>query len=101
VQEQLEIEVKYEGYIKRQLADIEKMKKMETRHIPEGFDYQALPGLSNEARQKLAAVQPRTLGQAARITGVSPSDIATLYVALERKKVHPQPGLTLQQELEK
>ncbi len=101
VQEQLEIQVKYEGYIKRQLADIEKMKKMETRHIPEEFDYQALPGLSNEARQKLADVQPRTLGQAARITGVSPSDIATLYVALERKKPAPPPGLTLQQELEK
>jgi len=85
VQEQVEIEIKYAGYIKRQLADIEKMKTMETRRIPAEFDYTSLPGLSNEARQKLARVQPRTLGQASRITGVSPSDVAILFVALERR----------------
>ena len=89
VQEQIEIEIKYSGYIKRQLADIEKMQKMETRLIPSGFDYQALPGLSSEAKQKLLDVQPRTLGQASRITGVSPADLATLFVALERGKDKP------------
>ncbi|HEQ60680.1 MAG TPA: tRNA uridine-5-carboxymethylaminomethyl(34) synthesis enzyme MnmG, partial [Firmicutes bacterium] len=84
VREQVEIEIKYAGYIKRQQADIEKLRKMETRPIPTGFDYATLPSLSSEARQKLARVQPHTLGQASRITGVSPADIATLYVALER-----------------
>ncbi len=84
VLEQVEIEVKYDGYIRRQLADIEKMRKMETRTIPANLDYARLSGLSVEARQKLERVQPRTLGQASRITGVSPADIATLFVALER-----------------
>lgn len=84
VLEQVEIEVKYEGYIKRQMADIEKMKKMETRRIPADFDYDRLAGLAVEARQKLQRVRPHTLGQASRITGVSPADIATVFVALER-----------------
>jgi len=70
--------------LRRQQADIEKMRKMETRSIPANFDYARLSGLSVEARQKLQRVQPRTLGQAARITGVSPADISTLFVALER-----------------
>lgn len=83
VREQVEIEIKYSGYIKRQQADIERMRKMETRPIPPGFDYATLPSLSSEARQKLARIQPHTLGQASRITGVSPADIATLYVALQ------------------
>lgn len=85
VREQVEIEVKYAGYIKRQLADIEKLHKMETRLIPGGFDYDRLRSLSSEGREKLKIILPRTLGQASRITGVSPSDIATLYVALERQ----------------
>ena len=84
VREQVEIEVKYAGYIKRQLADIDKMRKMETRLIPDEFDYENLPGLSSESREKLIRIHPRTLGQASRIIGVSPSDIATLFVALER-----------------
>jgi hypothetical protein len=90
VLEQVEIEVKYEGYIKRQMADIEKMKKMETRAIPANFDYARLSGLSVEARQKLQRVQPRTLGQASRITGVSPADIATLV-----RRPRTRPGADL------
>ena len=58
--------------------------QMETRLIPPGFDFESLPGLSNEARQKLSEIRPRTLGQASRIAGVSPSDMATLFVALEK-----------------
>ena len=84
VSEQVQIEVKYEGYIKRQHAHIEKLKKLEHSVIPDGFDYSGIHNLSTEAREKLTRRQPMTLGQAARITGVTPSDISILMVYLKK-----------------
>jgi len=84
VSEQVQIEVKYEGYIKRQLAHIEKLKKLEDSAIPDDFDYSGIHGLSTEAREKLTRLQPISLGQATRISGVSPSDISILMVYLKK-----------------
>ncbi|NQT52998.1 tRNA uridine-5-carboxymethylaminomethyl(34) synthesis enzyme MnmG [bacterium] len=84
VKEQVEIEAKYAGYIRRQMSDVERFKRMEARRIPDGIDYGALRELSREAREKLAAARPASLGQAGRIAGVSPADIAVLVVHLER-----------------
>ena len=83
VAEAVEIEVKYEGYIQRQLAHMERFKRMEEKAIPEDFDYLTLEHLSTEAREKLSKVRPRSLGQAARISGVTPADIAILMVRLK------------------
>lgn len=74
----IEIALKYAGYIEKAQRDVERMKKMESVRIPEGIDYAAFDNLALEARQKLAAVQPRTLGQASRISGINPADIAVL-----------------------
>lgn len=82
--EQLEIELKYSGYIVRQLAAIERLKSQEERRIPNGFDYMLVPGLRSETRQKLQSVLPETLGQASRVPGVTPADIALLSVVLEK-----------------
>ncbi len=82
--EQVEIEVKYEGYIERQRLEVERLRSMESRAIPDGFDYAALRELSAEARDKLAKLRPATLGQASRIAGVSPADVALLMVHIER-----------------
>ncbi len=82
--QRIETEVKYEGYIKRQLQQIETVRKQEHKLIPQALDYTAMEGLRLEAREKLAAVRPRSLGQAARIPGVSPSDIAQLAIVLAR-----------------
>jgi tRNA uridine 5-carboxymethylaminomethyl modification enzyme len=84
--EQVEIEAKYAGYIARQQRQVERMKRLETRRIPAAFDYDAVVGLRNEARQKLARFRPATLGQAARIQGVNPADISLLLVHLERSR---------------
>jgi tRNA uridine 5-carboxymethylaminomethyl modification enzyme len=81
---QIEIAVKYEGYIARQEAEIEKVRKLEDKEIPPAFDYAAVPSLRKEARQKLGNIRPATLGQASRISGVSPADIAILMVWLKR-----------------
>lgn len=86
VWEQAEIKLKYEGYIKRQLAEAEQFKKAESRLLPQNFDYSEVYGLRLEARQKLNKVQPKSLGQASRISGVSPSDISVLIIWLESKK---------------
>jgi tRNA uridine 5-carboxymethylaminomethyl modification enzyme len=83
VAEQVQIEVKYEGYIKRQLMHIEKLAKLEDELIPDGIDYSAVHSLSTECREKLERFRPRSLGQAARITGVNPSDISILMVHLK------------------
>jgi len=83
VKEQLEIEMKYAGYIRRQMAQIERFKRMESREIPPETDYASIKELSNEAQSKLAVVQPKSLGQASRISGVSPSDIAILMVHIQ------------------
>ena len=84
VVEQAEIRVKYESYFEKELEIVEKMKRMEDREINPNFDYQTLGSLSKEAREKLFRVKPRTLGQASRISGVSPSDISVLMVHLTK-----------------
>jgi len=84
VKRQVEILVKYAGYITRQENEVVKVKSFEHKHIPRGFDYSSVPSLRNEARQKLSKIQPATLGQAARISGVSPADVAILMVWLKR-----------------
>ena len=85
VKEQVEIEVKYEGYIQRQMAHVEKFKKMESWSLPPWLDYQEIPELRKEARQKLLEIRPASLGQAARISGVSPADVSILMVYLTSK----------------
>ncbi len=86
VLEQVEINIKYEGYIKKALKEADKLKQMEDVKIPEDLDYKIVPNLASEARQKLDKVKPITLGQASRISGVNPSDIAILSVYLKRYK---------------
>ena len=81
--EQVEIELKYEGYIERQMRQVEQYKKMEKKKIPENLDYDLVPSLRLEARQKLKAFKPVSVGQASRISGVSPADISVLLVYLE------------------
>ncbi|GAA3971147.1 tRNA uridine-5-carboxymethylaminomethyl(34) synthesis enzyme MnmG [Mucilaginibacter dorajii] len=82
--EQAEIKIKYESYFIKELEIVDRMKKMEDRAINPDFDYQTLVSLSKEAREKLARIKPRTLGQASRISGVSPSDISVLLVHVSR-----------------
>ncbi len=79
---QVEIEIKYEGYIRRQLRDIERFRRMESIRIPEGFDFSAVHGLSNELKEKLSRVQPASLGQASRIEGITPAALSVLRIAL-------------------
>lgn len=86
VQDEVEIEIKYEGYIKKQLAQIEQFKKLENKKIPEWVDYSQILGLSTEARQKLSQIRPASIGQASRISGVSPADISVLLIWLESVK---------------
>ena len=81
--EQVEIEIKYEGYIVRQQRQVEQYKKMEKKKIPENMDYDKVPSLRLEARQKLKEFRPVSVGQASRISGVSPADISVLLVYLE------------------
>ena len=81
---QIEIEVKYEGYIKRQMEQVDKFKKLEDFIIPVSFSYDSIPGLSNEIVQKLTNVRPNSLGQATRISGVTPAAISVLMVYLKR-----------------
>lgn len=87
VWEQAEIKLKYAGYIKRQLAEVAQFKKMESRLLPENVDYSEIYGLRIEARQKLNKIRPKSLGQASRISGVSPSDISVLIIWLESQKL--------------
>lgn len=84
VTEQVEIFVKYEGYIQRQLQEVEELRRMESRSLPDEMDYMSIQGLRLEAREKLNAVRPMNLGQAARISGVSPADVAALMIYLEK-----------------
>jgi tRNA uridine 5-carboxymethylaminomethyl modification enzyme len=86
VREQVEIQVKYQGYIDRQLQEIERSSKLEMSRIPEKFDYYALPGLTAEVREKLIRFRPDTLGQASRIQGVTPVAISILAVAIKAGK---------------
>ena len=82
--EQVEIAVKYAGYVERQELEIEKFKKLEDKKIPGAFNFSTVPGLRLEARQKLSKIRPATIGQAARISGVSPADVGILMVCLKR-----------------
>ena len=84
--EEVEIQVKYEGYIKMQEAQVEKFKKLEEKLLPENVDYEQINGLSLEARQKLNKFKPRSIGQASRISGVSPADISVLLIYLQMNK---------------
>lgn len=84
VREAVEIEVKYEGYIKKQQAQVERFERLEAKKLPENMDYLGLRGLSREAAQKLDRIRPESVGQAARISGVSPADISVLIIHLER-----------------
>ena len=79
---QAEIEIKYEGYIQKQLREIERFKNMERVKIPLDFEYSTVHGLSNELKEKLASIKPTTLGQASRIEGITPAAISVLMVAL-------------------
>lgn len=83
--EQVEIEIKYEGYIERQMKQVEQFKKMEKKLIPSDLDYQDVSSLRLEARQKLSAYRPVSVGQASRISGVSPADISVLLIYMEQK----------------
>jgi tRNA uridine 5-carboxymethylaminomethyl modification enzyme len=82
----LESDFKYEGHIVRQQQEVERFKKQESALIPEDVDYSSLQGFKAEARQRLAAVRPRTLGQAARISGITPADVTLLMIWLEKRK---------------
>ena len=83
VAEQAEISIKYEGYIARQLMQVNQFKRLENKKIPDDTDYNSIDGLRLEARQKLEKIRPASLGQASRISGVSPADIAVLLVYLK------------------
>ena len=86
VKEEVEIQIKYEGYIKLQEEQVEKFKKLEKRKLPQDLDYSTLKGLRLEARQKLNKIKPESVGQASRISGVSPADISVLLIYLEQVK---------------
>ncbi len=83
--EQVNIYIKYEGYLQRQMKQVEQFKKLEQRKIPENMDYDSVPSLRIEARQKLKQYQPSSIGQASRLAGVSPADISVLLIYLEKK----------------
>jgi len=85
VTRQVEIQCKYQGYIQRQEGEVKKFKNLEKINIPPGFDYQEIPGLSNEVRQKLREVQPTSLGQASRISGMTPAALSIIMVYLKRR----------------
>lgn len=84
--EEVEIEIKYEGYIRRQLEQVERMRRLESRPLPPDFDYLSMRGLRLEAREKLDRIRPLNLGQASRISGVSPADISILLIELENRQ---------------
>ena len=84
--ESIEVELKYEGYIQRQESQVHRFQDLERHHIPDDFDYQAISSMRNEAREKFNRIQPRSLGQASRIPGISPADISILMVMLKKTK---------------
>ena len=87
IKEQVEIQIKYEGYIQKSLQQVDRLKKMEDKKIPENIDYDAINSLASEARQKLKVVRPLTVAQASRISGVNPADVSILLVYLEQGKI--------------
>jgi len=87
VEEQVEIQIKYEGYIDKSLQQVERLKKLEDKKIPENIDYNDINGIATEARQKLNKIRPISIAQASRISGVNPSDISILLVYIEHGKI--------------
>jgi len=87
----LETSIKYEGYLKQQEREVEKLKKAESRRIPEDFDYAGMPGLSREIVEKLSCVRPQSIAQASRIPGITPASISILLFHLEMRRNRPQP----------
>jgi tRNA uridine 5-carboxymethylaminomethyl modification enzyme len=87
VEEQVEIQIKYEGYIEKSLQQVDKLKKMENKKIPEDIDYNAINGIASEARQNLKEVRPLSIAQASRIAGVNPADISILLVYIEQGRI--------------
>ena len=85
--EQVEIQIKYEGYIEKSIQQVDRLKKMENKKIPENIDYDAITGIATEARQKLKTIKPLSIAQASRISGVNPADISILLVYLEQGKI--------------
>ncbi len=92
VAQQVEIQIKYEGYINKQLQQVEKMRRMEQKKLPQDIDYESIAGLAIEARQKLNQVRPISVGQASRVSGVNPSDIAVLLIYLQQGKLAGRTG---------
>ena len=90
--EEVEIQIKYEGYIKMQEAQVEKFKKIESKLLPEDLDYYKIKGISLEARQKLDKLKPYSIGQASRISGVSPADISVLLIYMQGYKKDNEPA---------
>jgi tRNA uridine 5-carboxymethylaminomethyl modification enzyme len=84
--EAVKIETKYDGYVRRQLREVEKHRKAEAFRIPEGFDFSSLRELRFEARERLTTINPRSIGQAQRISGITPADIAVVMLYLERQR---------------
>jgi len=84
VQEQVEIQIKYAGYIEKEKLNADKLNRLEAVKIPLNFDYHRLASLSHEAKEKLSKIQPTTISQASRISGINPSDISVLLVSLGR-----------------
>ncbi len=85
VREQVDLQIEYEGYIERQLSEVEHVRKLENKRLPQPFDYSEITGLSLEAREKLNRIQPENIGQASRISGVSPADVSVLIIWLSSK----------------
>jgi tRNA uridine 5-carboxymethylaminomethyl modification enzyme len=92
VKEQVEIHIKYEGYIEKSLQQVDKLKKMENKKIPENIDYHAISGIATEARGKLTEVRPLSIAQASRISGVNPADISILLVYIEQGRIAKIPS---------
>ncbi|MGL4283556.1 tRNA uridine-5-carboxymethylaminomethyl(34) synthesis enzyme MnmG [Eubacterium aggregans] len=86
VWEEVEVQLKYDGYIRKQIEQVEKFKRLESLKLPKGIVYDQISGLRNEAKEKLEAIRPASLGQASRISGVSPADISVLHVYLEQER---------------
>lgn len=87
VKEQVEIQTKYQGYIEKSNQQVERMKKMDGKKIPENIDYDDIGGIATEARDKLKEVKPLSVGQASRISGVNPADVSILLVYIEQGKI--------------
>ena len=85
--ESVEIELKYEGYLDRQEEQVQRFHNLEKKYIPENFDYDAIAALRNEAIEKFTRIRPRSLGQASRIPGISPADIALLMIMLKKRGI--------------